>query len=402
MPSKILLISYYYPPDLSAGSFRVKALVDALLEELPDTCSLEIITTQPNRYSDVRRTLPSVEVLFKGRVLVRRVEVRQHEGGMLSQVLGFVKFTRSCKELLGSREFDILIATSSRLATAMLGAHLGKRNAKFCYLDIRDIFTDNLAFVLPFGLRRLGQLFFSCCESWTLKRANGINLVSEGFREYFESRYPRLKFSFFSNGVDGGFYGESTLIDPSVKFSRARTKKRVLYAGNIGVAQGLENIVPKLAARLGPEFELVVIGNGAARAALEAELRRQKVNNVVLLPPVSRAQLYQEYCQSDVLFLHLNDFAPLRRVLPSKLFEYAATGKPIVAGVSGYAAYFVKREVENAAVFSPGDVQSALDAIHNLSLVCVDRTLFIKKFGRQRIMRNLVSDIMSRFRSAGC
>ena len=47
---------------------------------------------------------------------------------------------------------------------------------------------------------------------------------------------------------------------------------------------------------------------------------------------------------TDVLFLHLNDYSAFRKVIPSKIFEYAATGKPIVAGVSGYAAEFLRHE----------------------------------------------------------
>ena len=59
-----------------------------------------------------------------------------------------------------------------------------------------------------------------------------------------------------------------------------------------------------------------------------------------IIDPVSRSDLFDEYKNADVLFLHLNDYAAFRKVLPSKIFEYAATGKPILAGVAGYMQNF--------------------------------------------------------------
>jgi hypothetical protein len=50
MTMRILLLSFYYQPDLCAGSFRATAMVKALLKRLPAGAHLEIVTTAPNRY----------------------------------------------------------------------------------------------------------------------------------------------------------------------------------------------------------------------------------------------------------------------------------------------------------------------------------------------------------------
>ena len=47
---RILLLSFYFRPDLSAGSFRATALVDALLKAHPGV-EIDVVTTLPNRYS---------------------------------------------------------------------------------------------------------------------------------------------------------------------------------------------------------------------------------------------------------------------------------------------------------------------------------------------------------------
>ena len=118
------------------------------------------------------------------------------------------------------------------------------------------------------------------------------------------------------------------------------------------------------------------------------------VINVELLPPVKRDALIRHYQEADILFLHLNDYDNLKRVLPSKLFEYAAMGKPIWAGVSGYAAEFVRSEITNSAVFHPCDVQEAKLVFGELNLQTTPREVFLRKFARRDIMKEMAKEII--------
>ena len=95
------------------------------------------------------------------------------------------------------------------------------------------------------------------------------------------------------------------------------------------------------------------------------------------------------------MFLHLNDYNAFKKVLPSKLFEYAALGKPIWAGVSGYAAVFVQKEIINASVFIPGNDIDAERALSVLSLEPQNRDNFIHKYARFNIMNKMAEDILS-------
>jgi len=91
----------------------------------------------------------------------------------------------------------------------------------------------------------------------------------------------------------------------------------------------------------------------------------------------------------------LNDYGALRKVLPSKLFEYASTGKPVWAGVSGYPATFIEKEISNAAVFQPCNVDEAKNALSKLVLSRVKRAAFIEKFSCESIMERMAADIIS-------
>jgi hypothetical protein len=81
--------------------------------------------------------------------------------------------------------------------------------------------------------------------------------------------------------------------------------------------------------------------------------------------------------------------------LPSKIFEYAVLGKPILAGVAGYPASFIQNEVDNAQVFEPCNVSEAVLAFERLQLQRHPRAEFLKKFNRSNIMNAMAEDILS-------
>ena len=58
---RLLFVTFYFPPDLSAGSFRATALVDALLERGPAEIQIDVLTTVPNRYHTFTHQVSELE-----------------------------------------------------------------------------------------------------------------------------------------------------------------------------------------------------------------------------------------------------------------------------------------------------------------------------------------------------
>jgi len=387
---KILVLSFYYKPDLCAGSFRTTALVEALLDYLPEHARIDVITTLPNRYSSF--SSEALEVESYPRLSIRRIKLPRHQSGMLDQAKAFITYAREATRLTRNDEYDLVYGTSSRLMTSVLSAYIARKKKAPLYLDIRDIFVDTIGDVLPRKFAMVSKPVFSILEKWAITRANKVNLVSLGFKGYFVTRYPEQNYSYFTNGVDDEFVCAGEKSEPR---KRADDVVTVLYAGNMGEGQGLHAIIPQLAKRLEGKVLFRLIGDGGRKKALAAKLKEIACTNVELLPPVKRDLLLKEYQSADVLFLHLNDYPAFEKVLPSKLFEYAAMGKPVWAGLSGYSAKFVNEEIVNAVVFSPCDVGDALESFQRLGLDEVDRAGFIEKYSRGNIMKQMAKDIVS-------
>lgn len=388
---KVLVLTFYFRPDLSAGSFRATPLVDDLHGMMPSGSQIDVITTLPNRYHSFTADAPHSEELPG--VSIFRIELPLHKSGMIDQSRAFYAFSRGAIRKVGTQKYDIVFATSGRLMTAVLAAYIARRSGAKLYLDIRDIFVDTMKDVAP-GLSWLISPVSGRLERWAIGHAAKVNLVSPGFAEYFSKRYPNKHFSFITNGIDEEFVVGSSGLDSQAP-RRSSDPRVVLYAGNVGEGQGLDEIVPHLAKRLGRQVHFKIIGDGGRKEALRAALSKHGAANAEVLPPMGRKELIEAYRAADVLFLHLNDYPAFRKVLPSKVFEYGAMGKPVWAGVSGFAATFVKTELSNAAVFDPCDVEGAVKSFNELRFQNTPRSEFVRKYARANLTRELAKDILS-------
>mgnify|MGYP000389056443 CR=1 FL=1 len=117
---KIVFFTFYYPPDLSAGSFRAIALAKALEKKLSNVDELHVITTHPNRYVNHQIDDVVVDVESDGKLFIHRIVVPSHQSGMIAQMRTFAVFAFSAYQLSKNLKPDFLIGTTSRLMTGVL------------------------------------------------------------------------------------------------------------------------------------------------------------------------------------------------------------------------------------------------------------------------------------------
>jgi glycosyltransferase involved in cell wall biosynthesis len=288
---------------------------------------------------------------------------------------------------------DLVFASSGRLFTAYLGFMIAKKSDAPLYLDIRDIFVDTMADVFKSKILKFGLLpLLKLIEKKTFDYASHINLISGGFKSYF-SKFGNKEFTYYTNGIDEEFLEATPVV---VKNDKIGFKKTIVYAGNIGEGQGLHKVIPHAAKELGSEFEFVIIGDGGTKKLLQDEIENLCISNVVLLKPVNRKELQGIYCDADYLFIHLNDYPAFRKVLPSKIFELATFGIPIIAGVSGFAAEFIKNEVSDSFVFDPCNSKQLVDFLrYDIGSNTIHRKEFKLKYRRSIINKLMAESILS-------
>lgn len=199
-------------------------------------------------------------------------------------------------------------------------------------------------------------------EAWTVSRARAVGVVSPSFVPYLESLGVRS-----SRIVDLPNWN----VRPAVAASAAETRQRlgwaghhiVLHAGNMGLKQGLEQVLEaaRIAARSEPLIRFVLLGDGNQRAQLQRAAAG--LANVQFLPSQSDDEYAASLAAADVLLV-CQRASVADMSLPSKLTSYCAAGRPIVAAVRSDGATYREIQRTGAALAVPaGDPEALLGAI---------------------------------------
>ncbi len=383
---KILFLTFNYPPDLGAGSFRSQSLVETLAKNCNSNDRIDVITTFPHRYKHFSQT--TYEKVKDQNLIIHRVRLPNYFRNNFRLIINFIYYAFFVIKISRNKKYDIVFTTSSRLLTGFLGACISSMKKTKYYLDLRDIFLDNINEIYPKFIIYLLYPFVSLLERFMMSKATKVNLVSAGFSEYFLEKYPNIEYDYFTNGIDDEF------LEPRKFYSIKKDKRiNILYAGNIGKGQGLSKILPKLSAKLGKGVIFRVIGDGGEKSLLINEINKYQSSNIELIEPIERDKLLEYYQTADILFLHLNNVKSFERVLPSKIFEYGAIGKPIFAGLKGYSRSFLSNEIKNSYIFDPCDVDGALNVYKEIKFDIYKNSEFIQKYLRSNISKQMVESI---------
>lgn len=377
---RLLILSYFYTPDTSPCAYRIGALVESLKQLNDSNIKIDILTTLPNRYAN--HASPAKQIEKDGNITITRFDTQKTGNSFKDQVKAWLKYRNAVMQHIKKQHYDLVFATSSKLMTGYLGAKIAKKQIIPFYLDIRDIFLDSMQHILNPAMKIVMLPVLKHIEKKTYRQANHLNIVSAGFMPYFQSKVSTdCQLTVIPNGIDELFLNRSFIKDePS-------SPLKIIYAGNLGFGQGIHKIIPKLAKQIGEKACFEIYGNGAYKDALMSACKN--IDNVKINEPIDRSKLLDVYQRADVLFLHLDKLDVFEKVLPSKIFEYAATGKPILAGVNGYAKQFLCEEVERSWVFNPCDDKQACEALENI--ICNQAPFAERKAFREKYARNYTS-----------
>ncbi len=301
-------------------------------------------------------------------------------------VINMILFVVKGLNFRDGTDIDVVIGSSSKLITLIISFVIAKRFCSRLVYDVRDMFSDSLdALFTKNILKHPIVAFFRSIEYALMKKSEHVNFVSSAV---MEAHRPTLEnytnVSCYSNGVDNDFSLDGK---PRLKAK----KSLILYAGNVGLAQGLSKLIPALATNQ-KTCRFIIYGEGRDIRALKKATRR--LGNVEIFSSISRADLAFKYRNGACLLLHLEESFCNIGALPSKVFEYAASGAPMICGLSGYAKEFVEKNVSNAVVFSPSDVTSFSQQLPLLSDEYVDRKEFSTKYDRAIILTKFLNHIL--------
>jgi glycosyltransferase involved in cell wall biosynthesis len=362
---RVLLISQYYAPEVTAASVRVQSFAEGLAARGHE---VEVICELPNHPTGV------VAEGFRGRqvrrsengVDVRHVWVRARpEKTTLNRLLFYGTFAASAAAAgMSARRPDVVLVSSPPLPAAAAARMVARRHRVPWVFDVRDLWPE--AAVILGELR--GDRVIAAAERLErglYESAARIVVVTEPFRADIAARTSDPeKIELISNGTTRlwletgeGKANRSAAGLPEDEFVWA-------YGGNLGIAQGLEAAVDA-AARLGEGHRLLLIGDGPRLGALRDQAGSLPGANVEFRPLMPPAEAAAVLRACDALLVPLAARPELEKSVPSKLFDCAALGRPLIVAAAGEPRRLAEEAGAGIAV-PPEDAAALADAVARL------------------------------------
>lgn len=376
--NKLLVISQHFPPEIGAASNRMEQLTLRLAQR---GWTLYVVTAQPSYpepalYQDVSDEGERDRLRQMGIHLFRTPSVARLLSGKAARAanqLLFLAFALLISLWICLRHrVGICLTTSPPFPVNLVGWFLATFFRVKWVMEVRDLWPDSLLAVTRIQashplfklLKRLERLFY--------RTARQVVVVTQAFKEQLvQSGVPEHKLAVITNGIPDWVWpylrekeGRKEESSPSHLHQDPLDEAemiRVVYIGNLGLAQGLEQIlkvaqffdrqnVPKERDNGDQQppgtgsIHFYFVGEGLAKPHLMEQAKKEGLTNVHFIPGQTDKQtLAAWYQKAHVGVVCLKPDPLFNTVIPSKVFEYGAWGLPILFIGSGEGAEVVQK-----------------------------------------------------------
>lgn len=349
---RILIISQYFPPDITAAANRISELA-ALMAERGHEVS--VITSTPHK-SDHEAPIQNDPRYRVERVAVEKL-TRTGFTDYLKQFLGFSYGAfQAARRLSREEKYDVVWITSPPLTVVLSSLLLRLFSRQRIVLDVRDIWPESAISIGKLSQNGLSARLGRILEKLAYWHAHQITCVSENMAGYIRDRSNRP--------VHVVYNGVSTTKMPAYNVSGA-DPDRFYYAGNIGFAQDMEPMVRAFAkAKHDPvmaKARLIVIGDGVLRADMEALAQELDLGDAIEFPgPMPKTELTDRLYDAGTLIVPLMHSPAFELTVPSKVFDCMSFGRPVLSNISGEGRRILERSGGNL-VAAHSDVSALAD-----------------------------------------
>ena len=367
-------MSPYFPPEMGAPAARVHELARHWVRA---GHKVTVLTGFPNQ--------PTGVVPREYRSRMRRLVYREQVDGIHvvrtwllplpnrkahERILNYTSFfLSSCLTGTFLHRPDVIIATSPQPLTGLTGWWLARIKRRPYVFEVRDLWPESLTGI-GMGtetalhirsLRALSRFLYRSCDQ--------VVVVSSALKEVIVGKWSIRpdKVSLVENGVDIDLFTPDGDTDAVQQVLGVDDRFVVSYIGTLGLAHGLD-VVLRAAAQLQrtlPEILFLFVGEGAEKERLVSQVQSEGLANVCFLPQQPRERVSALIRGSNVCLALLRKAEVFKTVIPTKVLEFMACGRPVVLGVDGEARR-VLEEAQAGLFVEPENSTALAEAITRL------------------------------------
>jgi len=366
---RILIVSQYFWPE----NFRVNDLSAGLIER---GHQVTVLTGMPNypsgKFFSGYGFFKNTRQNYRGAEIIRVPIIPRGKGGKLCLILNYLSFVISGSlfvPFLLRKKYDIVFVYGISPVLMAIPAIIVKKIYKIpLILYVLDLWPETLsavgAFNSTFVLNQVGRIV-----RFIYRNCDQILVSSPGFTERVKAIWPLAKIDYWPQWAE-----DSYRVLPAAKaLDKERELPsgfRIMFAGNIGAAQGFKTMV-EAADRLKnyQQIHWIILGDGRMRKWVEEEIRSRKLgNNFHLLGKHPVEEMPRYFALADVLLVTLKDNPIFSLTIPAKIQSYMACGRPVLACLNGEGAKIIEESGAGISCFAENPESLAQGALKMFSL----------------------------------
>jgi len=341
---KILFLTDNFPPEVNAPATRT---YEHCLEWALQGAEVTIITCHPNFphgkiYNGYKNKLYHVEYL-DGIKVIRIWTYMTANQGFFKRIVDYLSYAFMAFFVGLFQKFDIIVATSPQFFTTWTGYALSKCKRKPWIFELRDIWPESLRTVGAVKHEKLIN-FLEKIELGLYRSSNKIIAVTDAFKENLITRgIDSTKITVVTNGSNNELFNVCSKNEELINSLKLENKFIVGYIGTHGMAHSLCFIVKAISKIKDPSIHFLFIGDGAIKKEMIELSNSLNLKNITFMNPIpkDKVPLYLSIC--DISLAPLKNNSNFKTVIPSKIFEAAAMGKPTLLGVEGEAQNILEK-----------------------------------------------------------
>lgn len=371
---KILFLTDNFPPERNAPATRTYEHCKAWIGE---GAAVTVITCAPNfpegKVFEGYRNQYTEEIMDGIRVIRVRTYIAANKG-TVRRSLDYLSFYFSALRAGRRQECDIILGTSPQFFTALAAKRLSAILGKPWIMEVRDIWPESIR---TLDAVKDGPLirFLEKKEKECYATAAGIVCVTRGiYGNLIRKNVPEDKIRLFTNGANLENFRPREKNDRLLKQLGLEGKKILGYLGTMGMSHKLDFILHCAKNIKEPDLHFLLVGEGAEKENLLNLKESLHLENVSILDAVGKKEVPDYLSLMDIGLVNLRKSELFLGALPSKIFEYAAMGKPLLLGLQGEAESIVEGYPAGLA-FEP---ENADDFQKKLHILLTDKEFYVR------------------------
>tara|TARA_B110000008_G_C16964488_1_gene561399 strand:+ start:480 stop:1634 length:1155 start_codon:yes stop_codon:yes gene_type:complete len=375
---KIMIVTSFPFPEGKATANRVKVFAQELIKT--DFIKEVVIIAASSNKDEVFLLEPSIKVI---NIHIAKINKNQ----LFKRAYRELVFAFKIWSTVRNSQIDNIIITIPSVLL-LLPIILYPKN-HFLALDIRD------AVWTYFSGSTFSHIFKFLLEGLFKVAANKADIVSvTNSHEAFGLRkIADIDPTIVANGISK----QDINTYKNIPIKPVMAKIKLTYIGNVGIAQELDALI-ELAKINQASIKISIVGDGAKLDSLRDSFKKQGLSNVKFHGSVAKREVRRFMEESDILFAQIGkNFAS---AVPTKIFEYIASGRKILLGLPDGPARDIFKEFKGIEIFEAGDYSDMLNSYYNLlNIEFTDRNrqenLFIleSRYLREKTITNYINEI---------